>query len=737
MKDKTMTDAQRRERAEREKKRVEGLRGTPGVEVNKCFTTSKQHRIGCQMDHYTPLKVIGRGSYGKVYLVRAKFGKRQTFAIKMLRKENIMKRNQVVHTKTERTVLDRVNHPFIVSLHYAFQTSRKLFFVLEYCPGGELFFHLQAVGRFSESRARFYSSEICLAIAYLHSLDIIYRDLKPENVLLDCNGHVKVTDFGLSKEGIADNFSANSMCGTPEYLAPEILLLSGHGKAVDWYSLGAICFEMITGLPPYYSRDREELFRAIRQGQLAIPSYVKTHSRDFLKRLLERTPSVRLGAGPTNAEEVKSHSFFNGVDWKKVYHRRYRPPFVPPVKDEEDVRNIDQEFLAMCLNASEYQPTDGSEDVLYFNNFSYVALPGEQSIVDTTTPVNKGDANHSGRTSGHQEQDHESTADGAEDTTEDDMASTGDLSRRSQPPATQQAVGISALTADALADMHKVYQGEHGMNPMGSPTAGVNTHLQNFLQQDKQQPSYQRLQQQYEDHQRQQMMLQHQQQQLAAAAGQHVVAGAGGAAPLVQTNMQHSHGAGDLMSHSQQLEHQHRADFNRSIQQYHQQRAAAAQQLVDSSPLAGATLSPPAARLDVVQMQQVQRQQQMMLQQQQQQLHLQQKRLLQQQQQQQQKQQQQAAAALQQQHHMAARQYSNGPQDQYSSIPPEHVDNCMTSRNQQHVSPQQQMRGHPATHQQPQQLAQTHPNAVMHHHNTRMGGPPHAAHHPQHRYHLN
>merc|ERR1712118_303716 len=151
-------------------------------------------------------------------------------------------------------------------------TPRKLYFVLEYCPGGELFFHLSRAGRFSEGRCRFYASEILLAIEYLHRLNIVYRDLKPENVLLDSDGHVKVTDFGLSKEGIMDNVSAKTMCGTPEYLAPEILDKKGHGRAVDWYSLGALMFEMLTGLPPYYSKDKDQLFARIEEATSRIPA---------------------------------------------------------------------------------------------------------------------------------------------------------------------------------------------------------------------------------------------------------------------------------------------------------------------------------------------------------------------------------------------------------------------------------------------------------------------------------
>merc|ERR1719450_1879839 len=236
------------------------------------------------LDDFTLLKVIGKGSYGKVMLVQHK--NNEVFAMKMLRKENIVKRNQVEHTKTERNVLEAVSHPFIVTLHYAFQTPKKLYFVLEYCPGGELFFHLSRAGRFSEGRCRFYASEILLAIEYLHRLNIIYRDLKPENILLDAEGHVRLTDFGLSKQGIEDDNSARSMCGTLEYLAPEIANQQGHGKAVDWYSFGACVFEMLTGLPPFYTEDRTKFFERIRAGRLTYPSYVSRGAKDMMKRLL-------------------------------------------------------------------------------------------------------------------------------------------------------------------------------------------------------------------------------------------------------------------------------------------------------------------------------------------------------------------------------------------------------------------------------------------------------------------
>merc|ERR1719350_1203329 len=268
----------------------------------------------------------------------------------MLRKEHVVKRNQVEHTKTERNVLEAVSHPFIVTLHYAFQTPKKLYFVLEFCSGGELFFHLSRAGRFSEGRCRFYFCEILLAIEYLHRRNIIYRDLKPENILLDAQGHVKLTDFGLSKEGIQDNESATSMCGTPEYLAPEILDKRGHGKAVDWYSLGALLYEMLTGLPPFYTKDRAKLFDKIRNEKLTCPAYVPETAANLCKAMIKNDP------------------FFAKSDWVAYYQRRISPPYKPTLKDDSEVKYFEKEFVNQPVVNSE--AGDGKE-VSHFDGFTY------------------------------------------------------------------------------------------------------------------------------------------------------------------------------------------------------------------------------------------------------------------------------------------------------------------------------------------------------------------------------
>ena len=297
------------------------------------------------------LKVIGKGSFGKVFQVRLKDGK-EIYAMKVLKKSVIKNKNQVEHTKTERSVLGRVDHPFIVGLKYAFQTREKLYFVLDYCPGGELFYHLGKAKKFSEDRARFYAAEITLALEYLHKKGIVYRDLKPENVLLTEEGHVRLTDFGLSKEGISQaDRGAQSFCGTPEYLAPEILNRTGHGQAVDWWSLGALLYEMLTGWPPFYCRDQERLFNKIKKSAVDIPPNLTPDTADILQKLLQKDPKRRLGGDSTDAEAVKKHPFFQSIDWDKLYRKELPVPYLPEVRGKQDTSMFSSEFTSQPVSS--------------------------------------------------------------------------------------------------------------------------------------------------------------------------------------------------------------------------------------------------------------------------------------------------------------------------------------------------------------------------------------------------
>lgn len=296
------------------------------------------------------MKVIGKGSYGKVVLVK-KIDSGKLFAMKSLGKLNIKRRHQVEHTKTERSVLGKVKHPFIVHLYYAFQTPQKLYFVLDYCAGGELFFHISRMEKIPEHMARFYAAEITLALGHLHDLDVVYRDLKPENILFDAKGHILLADFGLAKEGITGGDSGtNSMCGTPEYLPPEILDRKGHGTAVDWWALGMVLYEMLTGLPPWYTRNRQKLFESVRSAALTFPDYVTPSAQSLIRGLLDRNVMTRLGSKST--EDVKNHPFFSTIDWIELYDRKTMPPFNPCQHgDIEETHNFEAEFTNMMINS--------------------------------------------------------------------------------------------------------------------------------------------------------------------------------------------------------------------------------------------------------------------------------------------------------------------------------------------------------------------------------------------------
>jgi serum/glucocorticoid-regulated kinase 2 len=283
------------------------------------------------LQDFTMLRVIGKGCFGKIVLARKK-DTGEHFAMKVLNKTNVVRKKQVDHTRAERRILSRVDPkecPFIVSLHSAFQTESKLYLVLDYIPGGDLYFHLSQWRRFPEVLARFFIAEVLCALEYLHSVQVAYRDLKPENILLDAAGHVRLVDFGLSKEGVQSPLNgATSLCGTPEYLAPEILNKKGHGTAVDIWAVGMVLYEFLTGLPPWYTRNREKLFRSLRTSPLAIPDYVSVDAVSLLEGLLKRDPAQRIGS-KFGIQEVTGHPFFKEIDWQKLKKKEMAPPINP------------------------------------------------------------------------------------------------------------------------------------------------------------------------------------------------------------------------------------------------------------------------------------------------------------------------------------------------------------------------------------------------------------------------
>lgn len=350
---------------------VQGIQNTgsgAGAEAPP-LDLGEEKRPGACVDDFDLLKVIGKGSFGKVMLVRKKdTGK--VYAMKVLNKRTIIERNEVEHTKSEKSILMKLSHPFLVGLHYSFQTPDKLYFIMDYVNGGELFFHLQKDRKFTEDRVRFYAAEIASGLEYLHTAGVIYRDLKPENLLLTNDGHIIMTDFGLSKEGLhsSDDRTA-TFCGTPEYLAPEILEGARYGKAVDWWSFGTLVFEMLTGLPPFYCEDVQQMYSKIMTAELQIPDSVSPDAADLIRKLLERDPERRL----QDPEQIKIHPFFASIDFNRLVNKAITPPFIPDVKDETDTSNIDPTFTeeAPTLDDEDDGPAPAQAEA-GFDGFTYV-----------------------------------------------------------------------------------------------------------------------------------------------------------------------------------------------------------------------------------------------------------------------------------------------------------------------------------------------------------------------------
>ncbi|TFK86380.1 cAMP dependent protein kinase [Polyporus arcularius HHB13444] len=286
---------------------------------------------------------LGTGTFGRVLLVRLRGSSSQStsncFALKVLRKTEIVRLRQVEHVNAERYILSRVRHPFIVDLYATFQDSLNVYMLMSYVPGGELFTHLRRAKRFTADVTRFYLATIILALKYLHSFNIIYRDLKPENLLLDSRGYLRLTDFGFAK--IVDDRTW-TLCGTPEYLAPEIIQSDGHGKAADWWACGILCYEMLVGYPPFFDETAYGIYEKILKGKVYWPNQVDPLSKDIIKAFLHPDRSKRLGNLIGGSQDVLDHPWFRGVDWDALERREIRAPIIPHVATVDDTRNFSQ-----------------------------------------------------------------------------------------------------------------------------------------------------------------------------------------------------------------------------------------------------------------------------------------------------------------------------------------------------------------------------------------------------------
>ena len=343
---------------------------------NKQFT----HKV--TLNDFKILKTLGKGAFGKVLLVHNE-ELNKYFAMKILKKDFIKKNKQIAHTKVERKILEKIDYPFIAQLFYAFQNKEKLYMITEYMPGGEMFYHLHKEQYFKESKAKFYICEIILAIEHLHKNNIIYRDLKPENILLDENGHIKLTDFGLSK--IVNDINKDrtfTICGTPEYVAPEVLTGKGYNKSVDWWSLGIVLYEMLCGNSPFReARERIDIeiyFKPIHHDNL-----ISDIAFDLINKLIEPNCEKRLGYGIMDSIEIKNHVFFKDINWKKAERKEIEPEYKPVLKKPGDVSNFDTIFTDMdpysykdrgkLINQLNKKNKGNSpSDGISYENFTYV-----------------------------------------------------------------------------------------------------------------------------------------------------------------------------------------------------------------------------------------------------------------------------------------------------------------------------------------------------------------------------
>uniref|UniRef100_A0A8C1L8T1 Protein kinase C n=1 Tax=Cyprinus carpio TaxID=7962 RepID=A0A8C1L8T1_CYPCA len=314
-------------------------------------------------------KVLGKGSFGKVILAELK-GRGEYFAVKALKKDVVLMDDDVECTMVEKRVLALAwENPFLTHLYCTFQSKEHLFFVMEYLNGGDLMFHIQDKGRFDLYRATFYAAEIICGLQYLHSKGIIYRDLKLDNVMLNKDGHIKIADFGMCKENMLGENRATTFCGTPDYIAPEILLGQKYSFSVDWWSFGVLLYEMLIGQSPFQGDDEDELFESIRMDVPHYPRWITKEAKDLLEKLFERDPTRRLGV----VGNIRGHAFFKTINWPALEKREVSPPFKPKVKSPSDCSNFDREFLSEKprLSQSDKNLID-SMDQSAFAGFSFI-----------------------------------------------------------------------------------------------------------------------------------------------------------------------------------------------------------------------------------------------------------------------------------------------------------------------------------------------------------------------------
>ena len=350
-------------------------KGADPTTMNEFIQNPDDNPLGIKLTFhdFIKLKVLGKGSFGEVLLVKLKANNKY-YAMKILIKKQVKLRHQEAHTKAERDLMVKINCPFIVSIKFAFQDEYKLYIITEFMQGGEMFFHLHKEKRFSNEKARFYIIEIILAIEFLHKHNMLYRDLKPENIMVDSNGHIKLTDFGLSKMFTKTKEKAFTICGTPQYLAPEILSDDGYDNSVDWWSLGCVMYEMLVGKAPFKIPKGSYLSADLYKKKISIPEYVTPEAKDLISKLLIPNPKNRLGYGKDGAQKIKDHPYFEGINWQDAWDRKLEPPLVPQLKSETDLSYFDKMFTNEKIEGSNVSevPSTLLSQANDYKGFTYV-----------------------------------------------------------------------------------------------------------------------------------------------------------------------------------------------------------------------------------------------------------------------------------------------------------------------------------------------------------------------------
>lgn len=291
------------------------------------------------VDDFEQGKTLGTGAFGRVKFVRHR-NTQQFYALKIMKKHAIIKMKQVDHIMSEKSILATLQHPFIVNMYGCFHDNRYVYMVLEYIVGGEFFTHLRKAGFFRNDISVFYGAQVSSIFEYCHANDVVYRDLKPENILLTSDGYLKLTDFGFAKRLVEHR--TYTLCGTPEYIAPEVLLNTGHGKPVDWWTLGILIFEMSVGRPPFVDDEPMGIYQKILDGKIAWPRSLDKHAKGLVKKLLVQDLGKRYGNLKNGVNDIKQHKWFREIDWERLVLKEYESPYKPSVKSESDTSNFDE-----------------------------------------------------------------------------------------------------------------------------------------------------------------------------------------------------------------------------------------------------------------------------------------------------------------------------------------------------------------------------------------------------------